>query len=92
MDASQPHYHHMAASMEGKERALPLSESQRVFLLNMIKERDGIVNNKSTAPGITEKKRTAWEDISRKFNSQYPDQVPRSTKQLKRSYDHVKNK
>lgn len=74
------------------ERAVPLSESQRVALLNLIKERDSIVNNKSTAPGITETKKRTWEDIATKFNCLYPDQIPRSTKQLKRSYDHVKRK
>lgn len=74
------------------ERALPLTESQRVALLGKINERDRVINNKSTAPGITEQKKAAWEEITGQFNSMYPDQVPRSSKQLKRSYDHIKRK
>ncbi|KAK3889684.1 hypothetical protein Pcinc_006250 [Petrolisthes cinctipes] len=61
-------------------------------LLNLIKERDSIVNNKSTAPGIIEAKKRTWEEIVLKFNALNPDQQPRSSKQLKRSYDHVKRK
>ncbi|KAK4321028.1 hypothetical protein Pmani_008136 [Petrolisthes manimaculis] len=74
------------------ERTAPLSQTQRMALLNLIKERDSIVNDKSTAPGIIEAKKRMWEEINLKFNSLYPDQQPRSTKQLKRSYDHVKRK
>ncbi|MPC09756.1 hypothetical protein E2C01_002373 [Portunus trituberculatus] len=63
----------------------------RVELLHLIQERDAIVNNKSTAPGITIEKK-AWEEIGCKFNGLYPNQHPWSSKQLKRSYDHVKRK
>ncbi|KAK4325855.1 hypothetical protein Pmani_003560 [Petrolisthes manimaculis] len=51
------------------EPSVPLMQNQRMSLLNLIKEKDNIVTNKSTAPGIFE---------------------VRSTKRLKRSYDHVK--
>ncbi|KAK4312806.1 hypothetical protein Pmani_015818 [Petrolisthes manimaculis] len=51
------------------EPRVPLMQNQRMSLLNLIKENDNIVTNKSTAPGIFE---------------------VRSTKRLKRSYDHVK--
>ncbi|KAK3880938.1 hypothetical protein Pcinc_014588 [Petrolisthes cinctipes] len=74
------------------ERTAPLSQTQRMALLNLIKERDSIVNNKSTAPGIIEAKKRTWEEIVLKFNALNPDQQPRSSKQLKRSYDHVKRK
>ncbi|KAK3871049.1 hypothetical protein Pcinc_023784 [Petrolisthes cinctipes] len=72
------------------DRTAPLSQTQRMALLNLIKERDSIVNNKSTAPGIIEAKKRTWEEIVLKFNALNPDQQPRSSKQLKRSYDHVK--
>ncbi|KAK3890079.1 hypothetical protein Pcinc_005949 [Petrolisthes cinctipes] len=74
------------------DRTAPLSQTQRMALLNLIKERDSIVNNKSTAPGIIEAKKRTWEEIVLKFNALNPDQQPRSSKQLKRSYDHVKRK
>ncbi|KAK3869916.1 hypothetical protein Pcinc_024802, partial [Petrolisthes cinctipes] len=74
------------------DRTAPLSQTQRMALLNLIKERDNIVNNKSTAPGIIEAKKRTWEEIILKFNALNPDQQPRSSKQLKRSYDHVKRK
>ncbi|KAK3889924.1 hypothetical protein Pcinc_003065 [Petrolisthes cinctipes] len=74
------------------ERTAPLSQTQRMALLNLIKERDSIVNNKSTAPVIIEAKKRTWEEIVVKFNALNPDQQPRSTKQLKRSYNHVKRK
>ncbi|KAK4317650.1 hypothetical protein Pmani_011272 [Petrolisthes manimaculis] len=74
------------------ERSSPLSETQRRALLSLIKEMDSIVNDKSTSPPIVESKKKTWEEISVKFNALYPDNPPRSTKQLKRSYDHVKRK
>ncbi|KAK3882467.1 hypothetical protein Pcinc_013174 [Petrolisthes cinctipes] len=74
------------------DRAAPLSQPQTMALLNLIKERVSIVHNKSTAPGILEAKKRTWEEIVLKFNALNPDHQPRSSKQLKRSYEHVKRK
>lgn len=74
-----------------KERVLPLTSSHRVTLLNLIKEKP-VLQNRSTAPGVAEKKSKAWQEIAATFNSMNPDQHPRTAHQLKRSYDHVKRK
>ena len=75
-----------------KEHALPLSENQRVVLLRLILKHENVLNNKSSVLGIQEKKKTAWLDITRRFNAMYPDQEPRSEQQLRRAHEHVKRK
>ncbi|XP_064095548.1 uncharacterized protein LOC135207615 [Macrobrachium nipponense] len=74
------------------ERALPVADSQRLMLLNLIKEHESVINDRSTGSRTLERKRQAWQEITLKFNAMYPDQPPRSSKQVKRCFDHVKRK
>ncbi|XP_064093226.1 uncharacterized protein LOC135205986 [Macrobrachium nipponense] len=74
------------------ERAPPVADSQRLMLLNLIKEHESVINDRSTGSRTLERKRQAWQEITLKFNAMYPDQPPRSSKQVKRCFDHVKRK
>ncbi|KAG7168517.1 putative Myb/SANT-like DNA-binding domain-containing protein 3, partial [Homarus americanus] len=58
-------------------------------LLRHIEQRP-IIEDRSTSNTINDRKRKAWDEITASFNASYPDQIPRSAKQLKRSYEHIK--
>ncbi|KAG7154038.1 putative Myb/SANT-like DNA-binding domain-containing protein 11, partial [Homarus americanus] len=72
-----------------RERSAALSETQRMALLRHIEQRP-IIEDRSTSNTINYRKRKAWDEITASFNASYPDQIPRSAKQLKRSYEHRK--
>ncbi|KAG7154777.1 putative Myb/SANT-like DNA-binding domain-containing protein 10 [Homarus americanus] len=74
-----------------RERSAALSETQRMALLRHIEQRP-IIEDRSTSNTINDRKRKAWDEITASFNASYPDQIPRSAKQLKRSYEHIKRK
>ncbi|KAG7168067.1 Fibrinogen silencer-binding protein-like 2 [Homarus americanus] len=74
-----------------RERSAALSETQRMALLRHIEQRP-IIEDRSTSNTINYRKRKAWDEITASFNASYPDQIPRSAKQLKRSYEHIKRK
>ena len=76
-----------------KERALPLSENQRVVLLRLIFEHGKVLNNKSTScKRVQDGQKAAWQDITKRFNASYPDEHPRSEQQLRRTLEHVQRK
>ncbi|KAG7177933.1 putative Myb/SANT-like DNA-binding domain-containing protein 15 [Homarus americanus] len=71
-----------------RERSAALSETQRMALLRHIEQRP-IIEDRSTSITINYRKRKAWDEITASFNASYPDQIPRSAKQLKRIFAEV---
>ncbi|KAG7159316.1 putative Myb/SANT-like DNA-binding domain-containing protein 19 [Homarus americanus] len=71
-----------------REPSAALSETQRMALLRHIEQRP-IIEDRSTSNTINYRKRKAWDEITASFNASYPDQIPRSAKQLKRIFAEV---
>lgn len=61
--------------METKEFALPLSQAQLVTLMKLLREKEAVIDDKSTAPRATDRKKSAWQTIAMTFNACNPDNI-----------------
>ncbi|XP_042212771.1 myb/SANT-like DNA-binding domain-containing protein 3 isoform X2 [Homarus americanus] len=73
-------------------KAVPLSEKQRQDLVALIKDREATLTSKVSNPHLPEERFQAWQDITCLFNADNPGQDPRTVKQLKRCWEHIKRK
>ncbi|KAK8386712.1 hypothetical protein O3P69_017876 [Scylla paramamosain] len=73
-------------------RTLPLVGKQRPQLLALIQEREAILTSKASNPHFPLMRAKAWAEITAKFNIYNPGHEPRTIKQLRKSWDHIKRK
>ena len=78
--------------MSSMERSVALTENQRTCLVNLISESAGSITSRRQDPGAFMKKKNAWSKVAEAFNSMNPGQPPRTPKQLKRAWEHVKRR
>ena len=66
--------------------------NQRKQLLGLIREREAIITSKASDPRLPLKKANAWREVTALFNAGNPGQEPRTVKQIKRAWEHIKRK
>ncbi|XP_042886360.1 uncharacterized protein LOC122262431 [Penaeus japonicus] len=78
--------------MEHAKRTTPLSEEQRMALVDLVVARESVIQDRDHHIGNVDKKKKAWHEIKTSFNAMFPDQEPRTLLQLKRAWNHVKSR
>ena len=66
--------------------------NQRKQLLGLIRQREAIITSKASDPRLPLKKAQAWEEVTALFNAGNPGQEPRTVRQVKRAWEHIKGK
>jgi len=72
-----------------KDKNVHYTEQERMLLAQLISEEKVIKNKKTSATDLKDKA-NAWERITKKYASE--GCMPRSTKQLKKCWDNMKQK
>ncbi|KAK8387362.1 hypothetical protein O3P69_018147 [Scylla paramamosain] len=74
------------------QNPLLLVGNQKSQLLALIQEREAILTSKASNPHLPGMRAKAWSENTAKFNVCDAGHEPRTTKQRKRSWDHIKRK
>lgn len=77
--------------MSGDKR-VSYSEKERVILAELVKEHRDIIECKKTDCTSIKTKQVAWESIALKFNAQPEVSAKRSSGQLKKCWDNIKQR
>lgn len=72
-----------------KDKNVHYTEQERMLLAQLISE-EKVIENKKTGATDLKDKADAWERITKEYASE--DCMPRSTKQLKKCWDNMKQK
>ncbi|KAK3888139.1 hypothetical protein Pcinc_007784 [Petrolisthes cinctipes] len=73
-------------------QAPPLTQQQQEQLVSLVEDRGEMLTSQAMNPKLLVPKALCWESIAQLFNASNPEQDPRSAKQLKRCWEHMKRK
>ncbi|KAK4311957.1 hypothetical protein Pmani_016588 [Petrolisthes manimaculis] len=74
------------------QKAPPLTQQQQEKLVSLVEDRGEMLTSQVMNPKLLVPKALCWENIAQLFNASNPEQDPRSAKQLKRCWEHMKRK
>ncbi|KAG7176610.1 uncharacterized protein LOC121873219 isoform X1 [Homarus americanus] len=83
---SQSEYKHG----KGAIRASPITEYEKEYLIKIVKEFQGIIDDKSTSFVAVSKKAAVWQDIAARFNA--ATGYSKSSQQVRKIWENIRNR
>lgn len=74
-----------------QEKGQPLTNDQKLHLVLLIKQNPKTMD-KSTDHLQLGQKASAWERVTKEYNAAFPLSQPKSTVQLKRAWEYIRNR